>query len=313
MRKIYTYCREHFRAEFYWPYYLLVSLLLLALVSAEEYYDVAQKVITQCVQTHNPLYVFVWMALYGGVYYGTLALYGWFKQDFAWAKSRTFWLKTGLVILALSLYSTSWLHVYVLDWFSVNAERNWIKRVAIITQLNVLFLLPALLFYIRERRDYPFLYGITTKGFDYKMYLPVILMVLVIVGVSASSPHFSSYYPLCKPEVIERFETIPKWFGIISYESLYASAFFCTELLFRGLLVVGLSRTLGEKAILPMAVLYCTIHFNKPFGETLSSFVGGYVLGILAARTQNILGGIWVHLTLAMGMEVLGWVIYYYF
>ena len=56
-----------------------------------------------------------------------------------------------------------------------------------------------------------------------------------------------------------------------------------------------------------MAAFYCTIHFGKPLGECISSFFGGLVLGVLAARTRTIYGGLIVHLGLAWLMELGGW------
>lgn len=91
------------------------------------------------------------------------------------------------------------------------------------------------------------------------------------------------------------------------YEISYGLDFFSIELFFRGLLVIGLSRYAGEKAILPMAVFYCTIHFGKPLGECISSFFGGMILGVIAMRTRSILGGLIAHLGLAWLMEVGGW------
>jgi membrane protease YdiL (CAAX protease family) len=77
------------------------------------------------------------------------------------------------------------------------------------------------------------------------------------------------------------------------------------ELFFRGFLVIGMVSMIGKKAILPMAVLYCFVHFGKPFGEALSSFFGGYILGVLAYYTRNVFGGLIVHLGIAYLMEIL--------
>ena len=98
------------------------------------------------------------------------------------------------------------------------------------------------------------------------------------------------------------------WPWKVGYELSYGLDFLSIELFFRGLLVIGLVRYAGEKAILPMAAFYCTIHFGKPLGECITSFSGGLALGVLAYRTRSILGGLIVHLGLAWMMEVGGWV-----
>jgi membrane protease YdiL (CAAX protease family) len=53
-----------------------------------------------------------------------------------------------------------------------------------------------------------------------------------------------------------------------------------------------------------MCVYYITIHFGKPLGETISSFFGGLLLGVIAYRTKSIYGGIIVHLGIAYLMEL---------
>jgi membrane protease YdiL (CAAX protease family) len=73
---------------------------------------------------------------------------------------------------------------------------------------------------------------------------------------------------------------------------------------FRGFLVIGLSKLLGKNVILPMAATYVVLHFGKPMGETISSVLGGYILGIIALYSRNIWGGVFIHGGIAFLMEV---------
>ncbi|RYZ55167.1 MAG: abortive infection protein, partial [Chitinophagaceae bacterium] len=57
----------------------------------------------------------------------------------------------------------------------------------------------------------------------------------------------------------------------------------------------------------PMAIFYCTIHFGKPLGECISSYFGGLILGVVAYRTQTIMGGFFVHVGIAWLMELIGY------
>ncbi len=61
---------------------------------------------------------------------------------------------------------------------------------------------------------------------------------------------------------------------------------------------------MGKEAVFAMASVYCFIHFGKPVGEVISSFFGGYILGVIALNHKNINGGIIVHLRLALMMEI---------
>jgi len=88
------------------------------------------------------------------------------------------------------------------------------------------------------------------------------------------------------------------------FELVYLSDFIRVEALFRGALVIGLARFLGKDTIITMAALYCVLHFNKPLGETISSFFGGYLLGTIAYYQQNIVGGCIVHVGIAGLMDL---------
>ncbi len=89
------------------------------------------------------------------------------------------------------------------------------------------------------------------------------------------------------------------------FEASYALQFLTLEFFFRGFLVLGLRRHLGEAAILVSMVPYCMIHFQKPFPETLGAIVAGLVLGFLSLRTGSVLGGVAVHWSVALTMDLL--------
>ena len=84
---------------------------------------------------------------------------------------------------------------------------------------------------------------------------------------------------------------------------LYGLDFLNTELFFRGALVFIFVRFLGPKAIYPIAVTYCVCHFGKPPVEAISSFFGGYILGVISFKSENIWGGVVLHAGIALLME----------
>ena len=57
---------------------------------------------------------------------------------------------------------------------------------------------------------------------------------------------------------------------------------------------------------MPMVCMYVSIHLWKPAGETISSFFGGLLLGILVYETESIWGGIIAHCGIALLMELFG-------
>jgi hypothetical protein len=97
---------------------------------------------------------------------------------------------------------------------------------------------------------------------------------------------------------------VPKSIWIWIYESIYAFDFVWVEFLFRGILVLGLFSVLGKDAIIPMVSMYCFLHFGKPLGEAISSIFGGYVLGVLAIYSRSIVGGCFLHMGVALSMDI---------
>ena len=97
------------------------------------------------------------------------------------------------------------------------------------------------------------------------------------------------------------------------FEFFYGLDFGSVELIFRGALVIGLSSLMGRSAILPMVVTYAFLHFGKPMAETIGSIFGGYILGVIAYYSRNILGGCVIHIGVALLMEVMALLQYYVF
>jgi hypothetical protein len=149
--------------------------------------------------------------------------------------------------------------------------------------------------------------GLTTKNFNARPYFLLLALLLPLIALASTQSDFLAVYPKVKNLSFIDVYAHPAWPWKLLYEISYGLDFLGIELFFRGLLVVGLIRYAGDSVILPMAAFYCTIHFGKPLGECISSFFGGLILGVLAARTRTILGGLIVHLGLAWVMEIGGW------
>jgi len=149
--------------------------------------------------------------------------------------------------------------------------------------------------------------GLTTYNFNARPYFLLLTFLLPLIAIAATRPDFLVVYPKVKNLAFIDNYAHPSWPWKLLYELSYGLDFLSIEVFFRGLLIVGLIRYAGDSVILPMAAFYCTIHFGKPLGECISSFFGGLILGVLAARTRSILGGLIVHLGLAWLMELAGW------
>lgn len=145
------------------------------------------------------------------------------------------------------------------------------------------------------------------KSTNLKPYLYLLLGMVPLVGFASLNADFLETYPIYQWFIGKEFELgFTEIWHIALFELSYGLDFFSTEFFFRGIIIIGLGRIFGPAVILPMACFYVTIHFGKPLGETVSSFFGGIVLGVLAFRTESIWGGIIIHLGIAWLMELGG-------
>lgn len=148
---------------------------------------------------------------------------------------------------------------------------------------------------LRERlRDY----GLDLAGFFKHlpiyglMFIPVGLLVLVV----ANQADFLETYPLYRA---------PRGAAdLVLWELVYGAQFLALEFFFRGFLLHGTRRVMGNHAIWVMMVPYVMIHFTKPLFETLGAIVAGFVLGSLSLRTRSIYGGALLHWAVAVAMDL---------
>ena len=136
------------------------------------------------------------------------------------------------------------------------------------------------------------------------LYALLLALMIPLITWASFQPDFLQSYPTYRDTNANEFFGVPEWVTALVYELCYGWDFVPTELLFRGFLVIGMSRVLGNGAVLPMVVWYSSIHFGRPLGEAISSLFGGYLLGVLALSTRSIWGGLLIHIGIAWGMEI---------
>ncbi len=141
--------------------------------------------------------------------------------------------------------------------------------------------------------------GFRVRGIKQHLWLYGASLALVIVCtfVVARAPDFAAYYPFYKLAGRSRFD-------LLAWEAMYFAQFFALEIFFRGFLLSAM-RSLGATAIVVMCVPYCMIHYGKPYLEANGAILAGIFLGSLAMRAKSIYGGFVVHVTVALGMDLL--------
>ena len=218
--------------------------------------------------------------------------------------SAGFVFKSAFGILVLSLDSG---FPYINEWLSKvpHAIHIWLFKVTINMMSGITVLLPIALYHWFIEKNRCKTYGLGNTTFDWSPYLFMLLIMMpLIAGAAAFSEGFQHQYPMFPKTKAHEYLHVPKAFTILTYEVAYGLDFITVELLFRGFFVVGMISLLGRRAILPMATMYCYLHFGKPAGEAISSIFGGYVLGVIAYETKSIWGGITVHVGIAWMMEI---------
>ncbi len=128
-------------------------------------------------------------------------------------------------------------------------------------------------------------------GLMYLVMLPILIWI-------SSFESFLTYYPF-----YDRAAEGGSAFWL--YEFGYAFQFVGIEAFFRGFLTFGLARRFGLLGVAIMTVPYTMIHFGKPAPEAFAAIIAGLALGYLALRSKSFVPGIFLHVGVAITMDML--------
>lgn len=135
------------------------------------------------------------------------------------------------------------------------------------------------------------------------IYVVLGLVMIPFLLYASGLGSFQDKYPLSRTLVAPD-NTV--WLThLLVYQLFYFFVFFSGEFFWRGFFVFGFERGLGLYALAFMTVPYVTVHFGKPFPETLGAIVTGYVLGFLALKHRSAWGGVLLHYYIALSMDLL--------
>ncbi len=143
-------------------------------------------------------------------------------------------------------------------------------------------------------------YYVSLKGLSRHIWIYIGLFAVILPAVlyAATLDSFTHTYPFYKHANRSHFDF---W----AWQGMYALQFVALEFFFRGFMLKGLERSFGSGAIFVMMVPYTMIHFGKPMLETLGAIIAGIVLGTLAMRTRSMWGGAFLHILVAITMDLL--------
>ena len=300
MKKIISLLSDYYKEHFNWLAFFLTALLGAALIVVAYHNNFYEQYIEQ-----QQLSVQIWRycQLYGIAFIGAFLLQGIAERNLRFLASGQWWL---LSFLAIFLFAVRGADVpYDTYLFGHNNNQYYTLLHKIGYNLGGLFtlIIPCFVYWFFADRKEQNFYGFKTKGVSFLPYFVLLSLMIPLLFWAGTQPDFLDTYPRYTKIGIDAGHVRYPWI-VALYELVYGSDFIFTEFFFRGFIILAFARKFGHRAILPMCVYYITIHFGKPLGETISSFFGGLLLGVIAYRTQSIYGGIIVHLGIAFLMEL---------
>jgi membrane protease YdiL (CAAX protease family) len=301
MRKIWGFLKHHVSEDFNATQYGLIIVFLAVSIALNYHFDFEDDQLEM--MNGYPKFI-AYFFFYALPYLFAVYVCARCNNCIEVFKQKMFWIKSLFGIFILALDSSAPYLEEIVNYLSHPRTQFWIYKVSLNSMSFFTVAVPILIFYYLYDREKNHLYGLSACKFDVKPYFTMLLIMLpVIIGASFNEA-FLRQYPMYKTSGAHLHLDLPEWTTVATYELAYGMDFITVEYLFRGFFVIGMAAILGRGAVITMAVIYCYLHFGKPAGEAISSFFGGYILGVVAYETKSIWGGIIVHMGIAWMMEL---------
>ncbi len=307
LRQVWMYLQDHFRQDFSWGYYLGV-LAFIGVCIGINYFAfgkiTGERWLIRKFNMQETGILAYWL-FYSFPYYAILLWQGLFhKQSVPWRK-RDFWVRTLFGLFLLSFDAAFYYYRYAADFTTDPSWRFFILKCAGNMISIFAIFLPLLVWYwLVDRRNREGFYGLRLRGFDARPYFWMLLLMVPLIAAASFLPDFLRAYPNFQPERMAMVPGLEPWLGYLIFEPIYLFDYTWTELIFRGFMVMGLTKVLGPHAVMPMVGIYAFRHFAKPLGETIGSIFGGWILGVIALRSKHIMGGVLLHMGVAALMDL---------
>lgn len=301
MHQIWRELVDHVKADFELRPYVVTALFLTALLFVNYAFEIEKNLLSDISSWE---YLWFNALVFFGTYYAAV----WIKVGTRPLATKGF-MVSSIVILFIASLSSSLLFIReCLHDFSYH-EQRYLARI-LFNSLGTLVVFGGLgmLYFLWDRGKVDGFYGLRLRAQQNLWpYIGLLALMLPLLFWASTQAHFLETYPIFKAAEYKAVFGLTLHQMTALFEGFYLLDFIRIELLFRGALVIGLSRFLGKDVVLPMVVLYCMLHINKPLGEAISSIFGGYVLGMIALYQRHIIGGCIVHIGVAGLMELLAY------
>ncbi|MFH2095290.1 MAG: CPBP family intramembrane glutamic endopeptidase [Bacteroidota bacterium] len=308
MRDIVGYLKSFIREDFNLFLYLYTGIFLLAAFFINYSLDFESSILDKCFgKPHSYLYYI----LYYAFPYFMVALPVLIYNKNKGLTDRNFWIKSLVFISLIGIAAAFYSYESISESYQLHNERFYVRKILINSKRLFLYIVPLIIMKLMYDRNQKGLYGLHFSKLKVKPYFLMLLIVFPLVLWASFQQDFLHTYPKLKPWIFPEPFGMSKFSSTAVFEFFYVTDFVFVELIFRGALVIGLSSLLGKDVILPMVAAYAFLHFGKPMAEAISSIFGGYILGVIALNTRNIIGGCIIHMGVAFMMELLAFFQYY--
>jgi hypothetical protein len=307
MRKIFFYLKTFWQEEVKLSYLFTIMAFLALCIFLEYNFNLATDLMHPYKRKFS--YFIANILFYSLPVFFAIFTYIYFYKRKDLIKNTSFWLVLLFIIVSYAFRAYFYYHkAWIIKLNDNNYDPYLVSCANQFTQAFLIFFVVILFWIFSQDRKKTGLYGFRLRGVDVKPYFLILLIVLPLIVFASTQPDFLERYPTFSAFVYKNNESS----GLIAkmgiYEFLYGTDYVATEFFFRGFMIYVLARFMGKGAIIPMATMYVFIHFGKPAGETISSFFGGMVLGVISYETKSIIGGIIVHCGIAYMMEIGGFI-----
>jgi hypothetical protein len=306
MKKVWGFLKNHISEDLNArPYTFIITFLIIS-VFLNYYFDFEDDVLEMMT---GYLKFMAYLPFYIIPYFFSVYIYAHYNNRKDLFRQKIFWVKSLFGLFILTLDSSAPYLEEVISYFSHPRTQFWIYKVCINAMSFFTVAVPILIFYYLVDRNKGHIYGLNAYKFDSRPYFLMLLIMLPLIIGATFNDSFLRQYPMYKTSGAHLYLGVPEWVTAAVYEFAYGMDFITVEYLFRGFFVIGMATLLGRGAVITMAVIYCYLHFGKPAGEAISSFFGGYILGVVAYETKSVWGGVIVHMGIAWMMELVAYLV----
>lgn len=309
MKELYSAVADFVKKDFSWSVYGL-TMLFLAMAIFINYSGTIDLNLFNLRSGFNHRLGYYGL-LFAGTYFATALLASW-KTETKFLKDWRFWILGTLFVFIATipkLHILKLVDVRAQDW-SLH-EMIFVSKGHFFLHQMVISLAGLGIVKLIFRKWAEIEYGFRADWKTLKPYFFVLAIVAPLVISASFFPDFQRAYPQYKPWNFHDVFDLTLEQRAAIFEASYSTGFVAVEAIFRGALAITMAKIMGPRAVLAMASFYCVFHFGKPAGEAVGAFFGGYALGVLAIHSRSVLGGLIVHLGVAMLMETMGYLHHY--